>query len=100
MPLVRIRKMPILKASLDRRDTAHYRSLPAIGTMEEIQARLKARYPALSARELQVAARVKAGMPARRIAAELGIAETTVITHRNSAYARIGVANLRELLLA
>src|SRR6516164_7944028 len=78
--------MPILKASLDRRDTAHYRSLPAIGTMEEIQARLKARYPALSARELQVAARVKAGMPARRIAAELGIAETTVIIHRNSVY--------------
>ena len=55
---------------------------------------------ALSARELQVAARVKAGMPARRIAAELGIAETTVIIHRNSVYARIGVANLRELLLA
>ena len=54
--------------------------------MEEIQARLKSRYPALSARELQVAARVKAGMPARRIAAELGIAETTVIIHRNSVY--------------
>ena len=85
--------MPILKASLDRRDTAH--SVPAIGTT-----RLKSRYPALSARELQVAARVKAGMPARRIAAELGIAETTVIIHRNSVYARIGVANLRELLLA
>ena len=50
--------------------------------------------------EQQVAARVKAGMSARQIAAELGIAETTVITHRSSAYARIGVANLRELLLA
>ena len=35
--------MPILKASLDRRDTAH--NVPAIGTMEEIQARLKSRYP-------------------------------------------------------
>ena len=68
--------------------------------MEEIQARLKSRYPALSARELQLAAWVKAGMSARRIAAELGIAETTVITHRNSVYVRIGVANLRELLLA
>jgi DNA-binding CsgD family transcriptional regulator len=68
--------------------------------MEEIQARLKSRYPNLSARELQVAVRVKAGMSARRIAADLGIAETTVITHRNSVYARIGVANLRELLLA
>jgi LuxR family transcriptional regulator, activator of tox operons len=90
--------MPILKASLDRRDAAN--SAATIGTMEEIQARLKSRYPALSARELQVAARVKAGMSARRIAAELGIAETTVITHRNSVYTRIGVANLRELLLA
>jgi len=39
-------------------------------------------------------------MSARQIAAEFGIAETTVITHRGSAYARIGVANLRELLLA
>jgi len=39
-------------------------------------------------------------MSARQIAAEFGIAETTVITHRSSAYARMGVANLRELLLA
>jgi len=53
-----------------------------------------------STRELEVAARVKAGMSARQIAADLGIAETTVITHRNGAYARMGVANLRELLLA
>jgi DNA-binding CsgD family transcriptional regulator len=43
---------------------------------------------------------VKAGMSARQIAAQFGIAETTVITHRSSAYARMGVANLRELLLA
>jgi DNA-binding CsgD family transcriptional regulator len=34
-------------------------------------------------------------MSARQIATELGIAETTVITHRNSAYARAGVTNLR-----
>jgi DNA-binding CsgD family transcriptional regulator len=54
----------------------------------------------MSMRELEVAARVKAGMSARQIATELGIAETTVITHRNSAYARAGVTNLRELLLA
>jgi DNA-binding CsgD family transcriptional regulator len=50
--------------------------------------------------EQQVSARVKAGMSACQIAAELGIAETIVITHRSSAYARTGVANLRELLLA
>jgi DNA-binding CsgD family transcriptional regulator len=68
--------------------------------IKEIQASLKARYPRMSMRELEVAARVKAGMSARQIATELGIAETTVITHRNSAYARAGVTNLRELLLA
>jgi DNA-binding CsgD family transcriptional regulator len=54
----------------------------------------------MSTRELEVAARVKARMSARQIAADLGIAETTVITHRNGAHARMGVANLRELLLA
>jgi DNA-binding CsgD family transcriptional regulator len=54
----------------------------------------------MTVRELEVAARVKTGMSARQIAVELGIAETTVITHRNSAYVRMGVANLRELLLA
>ena len=54
----------------------------------------------MALRELQVVARVKVGMSARQIAAELGIAETTVITHRSSAYARMGVANLRELQLA
>jgi DNA-binding CsgD family transcriptional regulator len=69
-------------------------------TVEEMQASLKSRHPRMTVRELQVAARVKAGMSARQIAAELGIAETTVITHRSSAYARMGVANLRELLLA
>ena len=73
--------MPKLKASLDWREAAN--SSPAIATIEEIQVRLQLRYPALIARELQVAARVKAGLSARRIAAELGIAETTVITHRN-----------------
>jgi DNA-binding CsgD family transcriptional regulator len=54
----------------------------------------------MTVRELQVATRVKAGMSARQIAAELGIAETTVITHRNSAYVRMGVANLRAFRLA
>ena len=47
-----------------------------------------------------MAARVKAGMSARQIAADLGIAETTVIMHLIGAYARMGVANLRELLFA
>jgi DNA-binding CsgD family transcriptional regulator len=75
-------------------------SAPQKPTVEEMQAGLKSRHRRMTVRELQVAARVKAGMSARQIAAELGIAETTVITHRSSAYARMGVANFRELLLA
>jgi DNA-binding CsgD family transcriptional regulator len=55
-----------------------------------MQASLKSSRPRMTVRELQVAARVKAGMSARQIAAELGIAETTVITQRSSACARIG----------
>ena len=93
--------MPILMASVDLHcGTQAAISGPRSGTIEEIQGSLKSRHPRMSARELEVAARVKAGMSARQIAADLGIAETTVITHRNSAYARMGVANLRELLLA
>ena len=73
---------------------------PRNGTIEETQASLRSRYPRMTVRELEVAARVKTGMSALQIAAELGIAGTMVITHRNSAYARMGVATLRELLLA
>jgi DNA-binding CsgD family transcriptional regulator len=93
--------MPILMASVDLHcGTKAVISGPRSGTIEEILGSLKSRHPRMSTRELEVAARVKAGMSARQIAADLGIAETTVITHRNSAYARMGVANLRELLLA
>jgi DNA-binding CsgD family transcriptional regulator len=93
--------LPILMAGAERhgrgRETVSGGKNAAI---DELQASLKARYPRMSRRELEVAARVKAGMSARQIATELGIAETTVITHRRSAYARVGVASLRELLLA
>jgi DNA-binding CsgD family transcriptional regulator len=93
--------LPILMASADRHSGVNSAvSGPLNATIGEIQASLKSRHPRMTARELDVAARVKAGMSARQIAAELGIAETTVITHRHSAYARMGVANLRAFLLA
>lgn len=93
--------LPILMASVDLRNgieeaVCGRRS----ATINEIQTSLRARHPRMTVRELQVAARVMAGMSARQIAAELGIAETTVITHRSSAYARMGVPNLRAFLLA
>ena len=93
--------LPILMASADvHGEGKAVNSAPQKPTIEEMQVGLKSRHPRMTLRELQVAARVKAGMSARQIAAQLGIAETTVITHRSSAYARMGVANLRELLLA
>jgi DNA-binding CsgD family transcriptional regulator len=93
--------LPILMASADLHGGAkEVISAPRNGTIEEMQASLRSRHPRMTVRELEVAARVKTGMSARQIAVELGIAETTVITHRNSAYVRMGVANLRELLLA
>ena len=92
--------LPILMAGADRHDGVRETVSGAKkAAIADILASLKARYPRMSRRELEVAARVKAGMSARQIAAQLGIAETTVITHRSSAYARVGVASLRELLL-
>lgn len=47
-----------------------------------------------------VAAGVVAGLTADEIGDWLGIAATSVITHRKRAYERLGVANQRELLQA
>jgi DNA-binding CsgD family transcriptional regulator len=63
-----------------------------------VQRALSLRFPALTPREGEVAARVKAGLSARQFSAELGIAETTVISHRKSAYARMGITGLRDLV--
>jgi LuxR family transcriptional regulator, activator of tox operons len=93
--------LPILMASADFHSVGKAaNSARQKPTVEEVQAVLKSRHPRMTVRELEVAARVKVGMSARQIAAELGIAETTVISHRSSAYTRMGVASLRELLLA
>lgn len=62
------------------------------------EAKLAISYPTLTTRERQVLALALNGMNAREIAERLGIAETTVITHRKNAYRRIGVSNLREAL--
>ena len=64
------------------------------------QARVKARFPALSPRETDVAAGVVSGLTAQEMADWLGIAPTSIITHRKRAYERLGVANQRELIQA
>jgi FixJ family two-component response regulator len=52
----------------------------------------------MSARELDVAARVEAGMSARQITAELGI-EETILSPTAAALVRMSVANLCAFLL-
>jgi len=86
--------MPILAASVDRHATTTAEP-PAV---DAVARALRRRYPALTVREAAVAARAKAGRSARQIADELGIAETTVISHRKSAYARMGLTGLRALI--
>ncbi|MGR3761964.1 helix-turn-helix transcriptional regulator [Roseobacteraceae bacterium NS-SX3] len=65
---------------------------------KDIQARLALTYPDLTDREREVAALAIKGRTASEIAGILGIAETTVITHRRRAYKRMNVSSLRQLL--
>jgi DNA-binding CsgD family transcriptional regulator len=90
--------MPILMAGADLHTglVAPRRTVDeAVADMEQA---LRSRYPQLTAREIEVAARVRAGLSARQIGVALGIAETTVISHRKGAYARMGVSGLRQLI--
>lgn len=88
--------MPILIAAVDR----HSPTIQSRGntTIDGFRQSLSLRYPGLTARECEVAARAKAGLSARQIGLDLGIAETTVISHRKSAYSRMGLSGLRDLL--
>lgn len=53
----------------------------------------------LTPRELDVAKLVAAGASNKRVAAELGIAESTVKLHLHSAFAKLGVRNRTQLSL-
>ncbi len=65
---------------------------------EDIQTRLALTYPDLTAREREVAAMAIKGRTAAETADILGLAETTVITHRKKAYKRMNVTSLRQLV--
>lgn len=62
------------------------------------RAKIIERFPELSRREADVAAGVVTGLTAQEMADWLGIAPTSIITHRKRAYERLGVSNQRELL--
>ena len=59
---------------------------------------LTAHYETLSARERQVFRRVAAGLPNKRIAAELGVSEKTVKVHRAHAMAKLHARSLADLV--
>jgi DNA-binding CsgD family transcriptional regulator len=88
--------MPLLVAGADLHNVAMLDRGAAL-TIADAEKLLQSRYPGLTAREREVAARARAGLSARQIGLDLGIAETTVISHRKSAYGRMGLTNLREL---
>lgn len=73
-------------------------STPILG--ERVDAaviRLGVRAAALSGRERQICARIAGGHSASSIAAELGIAASTVMTLRKRAYAKLGIHDRRDL---
>ena len=65
---------------------------------QDVQTRLAVNFPDLTQREREVAAMTIKGRTAAQIADILGLAETTVITHRKQAYKRVNVTSLRELI--
>lgn len=65
---------------------------------QDVQTRLALNYPDLTTREREVAAMAIKGRTALETAEVLGLAETTVITHRKKAYKRMNVTSLRQLV--
>lgn len=72
---------------------------PAGGRLEDWSARLRTLQPELTAREVEVCARLLLGMTQHGIAAELGLSLPTVKTYRNRAFGRLGI-HFRNQLFA
>jgi len=66
-------------------------------TVSDLEERFAARYPNLTTREREVCARAATGMTVVATAIDLGIAKTSVLTYRQRAYQRLGVASPFEL---
>ena len=64
---------------------------------QRIESLLRERFPLLSAREVQVCARIVTGHSADATALELGLSGVTVKTFRRRAYAKLGIASQSEL---
>jgi DNA-binding CsgD family transcriptional regulator len=62
-------------------------------SVEQLEQRFESRFESLTPRERQVCARAAAGLSVAATAIDLGIAETSVLTYRQRAYQRLGVAS-------
>ncbi|MDP2033094.1 MAG: helix-turn-helix transcriptional regulator [Polaromonas sp.] len=70
---------------------------PASGSLQSLAQRLKRINDRLTARELDVCARLLQGMTQEGVAADLGLSLPTVRTYRNRAFARLGIHFRNEL---
>lgn len=70
---------------------------PAVKSVDECWNLLRAGPTRLAPQELAVCARILAGITLRDIADDLNVRESTVISYRKRAYARLGVSNQKEL---
>lgn len=71
--------------------------MPQTAPRDSARARLAARCPGLTSRELDVALAVAAGMPNKLAARHAGMSPATVKTHLHSIYRKCGVVNRSEL---
>ena len=88
--------LPFLLAAVERHVAFSLKG--SVWMEQDIQARLALSYPGLTHREREVAAMAIKGRTAAQTAAILGLAQTTIITHRKNAYKRMNVASLRQLV--
>lgn len=88
--------LPFLLAAVERHVAFSLKG--SVWMEQDIQARLALSYPGLTHREREVAAMAIKGRTAAQTAQILGLAETTIITHRKNAYKRMNVGSLRQLV--
>ena len=77
----------------------HERRAPPLTSLTAIERRVERTRPRLPRREAQVCARILYGMTSAGISLDLHIGEESAMTYRKRAYARLGIASQRELLL-
>jgi DNA-binding CsgD family transcriptional regulator len=87
---------PIARRHHDLPDWGRSRSKH--GATEPLENRLAKRFPALTSRERSVCLLTMQGWTAHRIAIQLDVAQTTVLTYRRRAYERLGISSAAEIV--